>query len=83
MRHIAVNVVVALTAISTIASSEPVTLEFVKGVTRLNTNMYTDYYFSCNINGCFLQWQYNNDLLTGFLEDDEVGRSVVLTRQYN
>ncbi len=84
MRHIAVNVVVALTAISTIASSEPVTLEFVKGVTRLNTNRYRDYYFSCNTNGCFLQWQYNKHPLTGFLEDDEVGRSVVLTsRQYN
>ncbi len=80
MRHIAVNLVVALTAISTIASSEPVALEFVKGVTRLNTNMYTDYYFSCNINGSFLQWQYNNDPLTGFREDDEVGRTVVLTR---
>ncbi len=81
MRHIAVNVVVALTAISTIASSEPVTLEFVKGVTRLNTNMYTDYYFSCNTNGGrFLQWQYNNNPLTGFREAHEVGRSVVLTR---
>ncbi len=84
MRHIAVNVVVALTAISTIASSEPVTLEFVKGVTRLNTNIYTDYYFSCNTNGGrFLQWKCNNNLLTGFREVHEVGRSVVPTRQYN
>ncbi len=79
MRHIAVNVVVALTAISTIASSEPVALEFVKGVTRLNTSMYTDYYFSCNTNGLFLQWQYNNDLLTGFRVFDEVGLSLVFT----
>ncbi len=79
----AVYLVVALTAISTIASSEPVTLEFVKGVTRLNTNRYTDYYFSCNTNGRFLQWKYNNKLLTGFREVHEVGRSVVPIGQYN
>ena len=70
----------ASTETITIASSEPVTLEFVKGVTRLNTRRYRDYYFSCNINGRFLQWQYNNNLLTGFREVDEVGRPVVFTR---
>ncbi len=57
------------------AASESIRLNFVKGV---NTNEFTDYYFSCNVMGRFIQWHYNNEPLTGFHINDEIGASKVL-----
>lgn len=66
-----------LSLITIALSTGSVTLEFIKGVTRLNNTGYTDYYFCCNVVGHFLQWQYDFQPLTIFQADDEVGRSSV------
>ncbi len=60
-------------------SIESVNLTSLKGVHRLRKG-FRDYYFSCNAVGLFLQWQYNDELLTGFHTSDEIGRSVVVER---
>ncbi len=59
------------------SNSESVKLFYLKGVMRFNTAS-TDYYFCCNVIGNYLQWQYKNELLTGFNADDEVGASRVV-----
>ncbi len=59
------------------AASQSIRLNFVKGV---NTNEFTDYYFSCNVMGRFIQWQYNKERLTGFHSNDEIGASKVLEK---
>ncbi len=61
-------------------SSTPVRLKFLRAVSRLNIDMYTDYYFSCRAVGRFLQWEYNGEPLTGFQNSDEVGRSLFRLR---
>ncbi len=48
-------------------------LSFLTAVRRLSITNYTDYYFSCNVAGKFIQWEYNNQTLSGF-RMNEVGR---------
>ncbi len=56
-------------------------LTFLKGVNRFNyTTGHTDYFFSCNVVGHFLQWQYNSEPLSGFDINSEVGSSSVNVR---
>ncbi len=70
------KIVVFFSVITVVVLSEqPVKLEFVKGVARLNTTGYIDYYFLCNAIGRFLQWKYNNEPLTAFQSADKVGDS--------
>ena len=49
---------------------------------RLDNVGYIDFYFFCNANGSFLQWQYNDQYLTGF-QDDEVGYTAVVESPVN
>jgi len=51
-------------------------ITFLSKVNRLNDTNFTDYYFSCNLVGRFLSWQYNNEALSGFQPND-LGEAVV------
>ncbi len=74
-----VILIAAIANFETAFTEEPVTLEFVRGVHRLDTREYIDYYFYCNIKGKFLHWHYEDESLTVFLPYD-VGRSLVNVR---
>ncbi len=69
----------AIANFGTAFTQEPVTLKFVRGVPRLNTEEYIDYYFYCQIKGIFLHWQYEDEPLTAFRPND-VGHSLVNVR---
>ncbi len=56
------NIVLLLLQIGVSVSGK---LDFLTAVKRSNTS-YTDYYFSCNINGTFLLWEYNREPLSAF-----------------
>lgn len=66
------------TVICASSTTEPEII-FLKGVPRLHNANYTDYYFCCNVNGEFLQWQYEDEPLSGF-RIGEAGRAIVDVR---
>ena len=73
--------IMLMSATTAAVSTKTVNLKYLKGVPRLNTE-YIDFYFFCNANGSFLQWQYNGQYLTGF-QDEEVGYTVVVEGPIN
>ena len=63
---------ITLTLISTTSCSVNVT--YLRGVPRLNTTSYWDYYFNCYTTGGTLLWEVNSIVLNGFQGGNIVGQ---------
>ena len=68
---------ITLTLISTTSCS--VNVAYLRGVPRLNTTSYWDYYFNCNAVGATLLWEVNGTGLDGFFSGD-LGEALSDTR---
>ena len=64
---------------TTYSSSDKPQIYFFGVFTRLENPNSIDYYFRCQLRGTFLQWQYNNISLNGFLHT-QIGKTVVDAR---
>ena len=73
-----IHLIFLITSCTTTAADQP-NLQYLSGFQRLSGTNYTDFYFCCNVVGEFLQWQFNDEPLTGF-RVGEAGRVVVDTR---
>ena len=59
--------------------TESPNVSFMGRASRLHAVNYTDFYFSCHTIGEYIQWQYNEDPLSGFLPE-RIGTATVNNR---